>query len=470
MNQHQQLLGTEPIGKLLIKYSVPAIIGMMVNGLYNVVDRIFIGNIPDVGPIAIAGVGITTPIMTIILAFAMLIGIGAVTNISIKLGQGQKDTAEKIVGNAIFLSIFIGILISIIGLVFQNPILESFGASADSMYFAKAYINIILAGCAFNIIAFVMNSIIRGDGNPKLAAMIMVVGCGMNIVLDAVLIFGFNLGIQGAAIATVISQVATALWGLSYYLRGKSQLKLKRTNMKLEATLVKGIFAIGCAPFAMQIAASLTQVISNNALKTYGGDLAIGAMATISSIAMMLLMPIAGLNQGAQPIIGFNYGAGKYKRAMKTFKIGISVSVIGLAFAWIGIQMFPHVIVKLFNGDPELMKLTVNGLRKYLSVMPLIAIPYLGSNYMQSIGKASHAMVLSLLRQVIILIPVLLILPKFFELNGIWFAQPIADIIATVITIMVVGKELKSYANIESEQKETQEESQLDTELGIDGI
>lgn len=445
MNKQQQMLGTEPIGRLLLRYSVPAIIGMMVNGLYNVVDRIFIGNIPNVGPIAIAGVGITTPIMTIILAFAMLIGIGAVTQISIKLGQGQKEMAEKLVGNAIFLSVVIGLLISMIGLTFQNPILASFGASQDSLYFAKAYINIILFGCVFNIIAFVMNSIIRGDGNPKLAATIMVVGCGLNIILDALLIMVFQMGIEGAAIATVISQVVTAIWGMSYYLRGKSNLQFCKSNLKLEWHLVKGIFAIGCAPFAIQIAASLTQVISNNALKTYGGDLAIGAMATISSISLMILMPLAGLNQGAQPIIGYNYGAEKYDRATKTLKICITASLAGLALAWIAIQIFPQVMVGLFNGDSELMAMTVGGLRKYLCVMPLITISYLGSNYMQSIGKAKEAMILSLLRQVIILIPMLLFLPKFLGLDGIWFAQPIADVVATVITTVVVLREIRSY-------------------------
>lgn len=445
MNTQQQMLGTEPIGKLLIKYSVPAIIGMMVNGLYNVVDRIFIGNIPNVGSIAIAGVGVTTPIMTIILAFAMLIGIGAVTNISIKLGQGRKEVAEKIVGNAIFLSILIGLLITVVGLVFQNPILSAFGASEESMYFAKEYITIILVGCVFNIIAFVLNSVIRGDGNPKLAAMIMVVGCGLNIVLDAIFIFPFGMGIKGAALATVLSQIITAIWAICYYLRGKSNLQFHTGNLRLEAALVKGIFSIGCAPFAMQIAASLTQVISNNALKAQGGDLAIGAMATISSISLMLLMPIVGVNQGSQPIIGYNYGAGNYARVTKTLKICMTVAIVGLSLAWVGIQMFPHVMVGMFNGDPELMAITVSGLRRYLIVMPLIAIPYLGSNFVQSIGKAKQAMVLSLLRQVIIFIPALLILPKFMGLDGIWFAQPIADIVATLITIFVVRKEICSY-------------------------
>ncbi|MEG0999411.1 MAG: MATE family efflux transporter [Cellulosilyticaceae bacterium] len=454
MNQSEQILGTEPIGKLLIKYSVPAIIGMVVNGLYNVVDRIFIGNIPGVGPLAIAGVGVTMPIMTIILAFGMLIGIGTVTSVSIKLGQGKKEEAEKLIGNAIALSVIIGLIISVVGLLFGDQILQSFGASPESLEYAKAYINIILMGCIFNIIAFVMNCSIRGDGNPKLAAIIMIVGCGTNIILDALFIFGLNMGIQGAALATVISQILTAIWGLAYYMKGKSNLKFAKSSLRLEKKLVKEIVAIGCAPFAMQIAASLIQVISNNALRVHGGDLGIAAMATINSIAMMLLMPIGGLTQGAQPIIGYNYGAEKYDRATKTFNICLLIATIALGIAWVFIQTFPEAVVSLFSSDPELVNITVNGLKKYLVVLFLVGIPYMGANYMQSIGKAKEAMLLSLLRQVIILIPIVLILPNFMGLDGVWFAQPIADIIATVVTVIVVKREFKSYKKLINNQKE----------------
>ncbi|MEG0013351.1 MAG: MATE family efflux transporter [Cellulosilyticaceae bacterium] len=454
MNQSEQILGTEPIGKLLIKYSVPAIIGMVVNGLYNVVDRIFIGNIPGVGPLAIAGVGVTMPIMTIILAFGMLIGIGTVTSVSIKLGQGKKEEAEKLIGNAIALSVIIGLIISVVGLLFGDQILQSFGASPESLEYAKAYINIILMGCIFNIIAFVMNCSIRGDGNPKLAAIIMIVGCGTNIILDALFIFGLNMGIQGAALATVISQILTAVWGLAYYMKGKSNLKFAKSSLRLEKKLVKEIVAIGCAPFAMQIAASLIQVISNNALRVHGGDLGIAAMATITSIAMMLLMPIGGLTQGAQPIIGYNYGAEKYDRATKTFNICLLIATIALGIAWVFIQTFPEAVVSLFSSDPELVNITVNGLKKYLVVLFLVGIPYMGANYMQSIGKAKEAMLLSLLRQVIILIPIVLILPNFMGLDGVWFAQPIADIIATVVTVIVVRREFKSYKKLINNQKE----------------
>ena len=443
--ENQQALGTESVGKLLLKYSVPAIIGMLVNALYNVVDRIFIGNIPGVGPLAITGVGVTMPIMSITLAFAMLIGIGCTTNISINLGQGKKEDAQKIIGNGITLSIIISLILSIIGIVFGNQILHLFGASDQTLYYAKSYIYIILAGTVFNTLGFTLNNTIRGDGNPKLAATIMVVGCITNVILDAVLIFVFNLGIQGAAIATVISQIVTALWGLMYYVKGKSNLTFEKSSLKLDKSLVKSIIAIGIAPFSMQIATSLVQVISNNALKMYGGDLAIGAMATISSISMIFLMPIFGLNQGSQPIIGFNYGAKQYDRANKAFKISALISIVILTAGWVLVQLSPETVIGMFNKDPKLMDISVNGIRIYLFMIPIIGISITGSNYIQSVGKAKIATVLSLLRQVILLIPMILILPNFFGLNGVWYASPISDFLSTAITAYILYRELKSY-------------------------
>lgn len=459
MNKSQQILGTEPIGKLLIKYSVPAIIGMMVNALYNVVDRMFIGNIPGVGPMAITGLGVTMPIMTIILAFGMLVGIGATTNISIKLGQGKREEAEHIVGNSITLALIIGIILTVVVTVFSDSILKVFGASESTLIYAKSYMSIILLGTIFSISAMVFNNIIRGDGNPKLSAIIMAAGCATNIVLDAVLIFGFNMGIQGAALATIASQGLTAIWGFSYYLKGKSNLKFTKTSLKLDMNIVKIIFAIGSAPFAMQLATSLVQVISNNALRTYGSDLAIGAMATISSIVMIFLMPSFGLVQGMQPIVGFNYGAKNYDRAIKTFKLSLLSSSVFFIVGALLIQFVPQVLVGMFNRDPQLMDITVNGLRKYSFALPIIGISIVGTNYIQSSGKAKVAMVLSLLRQVIILIPMILILPKFLGLNGVWFAQPTADIIASAITAIVLIKEIRSYKEDNNKAKELEVEA-----------
>lgn len=442
--KHQDELAIKPVTRLLIQYSVPAIIGMMVNALYNVVDRMFIGNIPGEGPLAITGVGMTMPISTIILACGMLVGIGTTANISIKLGQGQREVAEQIIGNNITLSILISLVITIIGLAFKQPILIAFGASEQTLPFANQYITLILMGTVFNVLGYSLNSNIRADGNPLMAAMTMIVGCAINIILDPIFIFGFGWGIKGAAVATVISQFVTALWGLLYFLLKKSNLKFKIVDLKLDLKLVKMILAIGSAPFAMQLATSLVQVISNNALKTYGGDLAIGAMATISSISLMFLMPIFGINQGSQPIIGYNYGARQYSRVKQAFLYSLSFGTFILAIGFIIVQFFPTRIISLFNSDPELMAITVRGIRIYLFMLTFVSVSIIGSNFFQSIGKPRLAIILSLLRQLILLLPLIFILPRFIGLDGVWLAQPISDILAIVITLICLVREFKN--------------------------
>ncbi|EPZ55595.1 matE family protein [[Clostridium] sordellii ATCC 9714] len=296
------------------------------------------------------------------------------------------------------------------------------------------------------------NNLIRGDGNPKLSAIIMAVGCFTNIVLDAVFIFVFNMGIQGAALATIISQGITAIWGLLYYSRGKSNVKLKKANLKLDKKIVLTIFAIGGAPFAMQLATSLVQLTINHSLKSYGGDLSIGAMATISSINMIFVMPAFGLVQGMQPIVGFNYGAKKYDRAKKTLRITLVASTIIFILGSLVVQFDPQLLVGMFNKDPQLMSITVNGLKKYLFALPIIGVSIVGTNYIQSTGNAKMAMILSLLRQVIVLIPMVLILPKFFDLNGVWFAQPTADIVSSILTGIVLLKEIRKYPQIQESE------------------
>lgn len=452
MNKNQVELGTQSIGKLLLKYSLPAIIGMMVNALYNVVDRIFIGNIPHIGSIAIAGLGVTMPILTIALAFGMLVGVGSATNVSIKLGQGKKEDAQDIIGTGMLLSVILGISLTIMGLIFSEQILKLFGASDTTLYYAKSYTDIIIIGTTFSIMAMFFNNTIRGDGNPKLSATIMAVGCFTNIVLDALFIFKFNMGIKGAATATIISQAVTAIWGLSYYLRKKSNLEFNPSTVKLNKNAIKCIFAIGVSPFAIQLGASLVQVISNQSLKTYGGDLAIGAMATISSISMIFLMPSFGISQGMQPIVGFNYGAKKYDRAKKALKISLLASTGIFVIGSIIIKVAPQVLVGMFNDDQQLMAITINGLKKYTITLPILSIAIIGTNYIQSIGKAKISISLSLLRQCIFLIPLMMILPKFLGLNGVWYAQPVADIISIVIISIVLAKEVRSYSKENKEK------------------
>ena len=448
---NQKHLGEAPIGKLLLQYSVPAIIGMIVNALYNIVDRMFIGNIPNIGSLAITGVGITMPIMTIILAFGMLIGIGATANISLNLGKGNRPTAEKLLGNAFTLSIIVGLAIAIVGTICANPILNLFGASENTLFYAKEYLNIILLGCTFNILSFSLNSTVRADGNPKMSSLTMVIGCGTNIILDYVFIFIFNLGVKGAALATIISQAITFFIILYYYTIGNSNLKLKVENFKLKKHLVTMTFAIGIAPFATQIANSLVQVIANNALKTYGSDLAIGAMTVISSLNIVFMMPIFGINQGCQPIIGFNYGAKKYKRAKETFKYATMAACVICIIGFTIIQCFPTQIISLFNNDPKLTNLAMRGIRIYLLMMPIVGINIVATSYYQSIGKATVSMCVSLLRQVILLIPFTIILPKFIGLDGVWAAGACADSLSVIITLILLRKEFKQLDKMQLE-------------------
>lgn len=441
---NQKYLAEESIGKLLLKYSIPAIIGMLVNALYNIVDRMFIGRIPEVGSLALTGVGITMPIMSILLAFGMLIGIGSTANISLNLGRGKRDVAEKLIGNSVTLSLIVGIAITAIGLIFLNPILNIFGASANTLFYAKEYITVILIGSTFNILSFALSSTVRADGNPQMASLTMIVGCITNVILDYVFVFVFNMGIKGAALATVISQALTFFIILFYYTKGKSNLKLKTQNLKLEKSLIMMTFAIGIAPFATQIANSLVQVVANNALKTYGNDLAIGAMTIISSLNMVFMMPIFGINQGCQPIIGFNYGARKFERAKKTFIYATIAATVICTIGGILIQLFPQVAISIFNNEAELTELAVKGLRIYLLMMPIVGINIVATSYYQSVGKAKMSMFVSLLRQVILLIPFTLILPTFMGLDGVWAAGACADLLSVVITIILIAKEFKS--------------------------
>lgn len=449
---NQKHLGDAPIGKLLLQYSIPAIIGMVVNALYNIVDRMFIGNIPDIGSLAITGVGITMPIMTIVLAFGMLIGIGTTANISLNLGKGNRTTAEKLLGNAFTLSIIVGLAIAITGTIFANPILNLFGASENTLFYAKEYIGIILLGCTFNILSFALNSTVRADGNPKMSSITMVIGCGANIILDYLFIFVLNLGVKGAALATIISQAITFFIILYYYTAGNSNLKLKIENFKLKKHLVTMTFAIGIAPFATQIANSLVQVIANNALKTYGSDLAIGAMTVISSLNIIFMMPIFGINQGCQPIIGFNYGAKKYERAKEAFKYATIAACVICIIGFISIQYFPTQIISLFNNDPELTTLAIKGIRIYLLMMPVVGINIVATSYYQSIGKAKISMFVSLLRQVILLIPFTIILPKFIGLDGVWAAGACADSLSVIITLVLLKKEFKQLDKMQLEK------------------
>ncbi len=432
MDRSKQL-GEEKVSKLLLKFSIPAIVGMLVNALYNVVDRIFIGN--GVGSLGIAGITIGFPIMLVIMAFAMLIGIGANSLISIRLGEKKKEEAELILGNSMVLLIGVAVVISAIGLIFLEPLLRSFGASEAVMPYAKDYLGIILWGTVAQTIGFGMNNFIRAEGNPGIAMFTMLIGAVLNTILDPIFIFVFGWGIKGAAIATVLSQVVSAVWVLYHFLGGKSTLKVRRKNLKLHLPLVVKIITLGAAPFLMQMAASLLNAIMNKSLTLYGGDIAVSGMGIVMSVTMLILMPIFGINQGAQPIIGYNYGALKFDRVKKTLKLAV-IAATSIAFiGFVATRVFPVQLIAMFNReDAELLKFGERALKIFLIFLPIIGFQIVSANYFQAVGKPKHASFLSLSRQVLILIPAMLILPRIYGLDGVLMAGPLSDLVSSIIT------------------------------------
>ncbi|ABW19504.1 MATE family efflux transporter [Alkaliphilus oremlandii] len=442
MDRSKQL-AEEKIGKLLLTFSVPAIVGMLVNALYNIVDRIFVGR--GVGSLAIAAITIGFPIMIILMAFTMLVGLGATSLISIKLGQDRKDEAEKIMGNSMTLLVIIMLIMTVSGLIFLEPLLRIFGASADVMPYAKAYLRIILYGAVFQGIGFGINNIIRAEGNPKIAMLSMLIGAISNTILDPIFIYGFKMGIEGAAWATIISQAASAVWVVSHFISGRSNLKFRKENLRLQGKIIFDIFSIGFAPFMMQLAASLVTAILNSQLGKFGGDIAISAMGIINSVSTIILMPIFGINQGSQPIIGFNYGAKQYDRVKQTFRYAATAATILVVIGFFLIRIFPVQLISLFaQGDQTLIDIGTNGIRIFFFAMPIIGFQIVSANYFQAVGKPKQAAILSLSRQVLFLIPALLILPRFFKLNGIWMAAPVADALAFVVTSVWIIFEIKN--------------------------
>lgn len=454
MDRSKQL-SEEKIGKLLLTFSIPAIVGMLVNALYNIVDRIFVGR--GVGSLAIAGITIGFPIMIILMAFGMLVGLGATSLISIRLGQNKKDEAEKIVGHALTLLVVIMLGLTVFGLAFLEPLLRLFGASADVMPYAKDYLRIILFGAVFQGIGFGMNNIIRAEGNPKVAMLTMLIGAILNTILDPIFIFVFKWGIQGAAIATIISQAASAIWVLSHFLGGRSTLKVRKENLKLKMDVVLSIFSIGFAPFMMQLAASAVSAILNNQLAVFGGDIAISAMGIVNSISTIILMPIFGINQGSQPIIGFNFGAKQYNRVKQTFKYAAAAATTLVVLGFFLIRIFPVQLITLFaEGDQALIEIGTNGLKIFFTLLPVIGFQIVSANYFQAVGKPKQAAILSLSRQVLFLIPGLLIFPKYFALNGVWMATPVADALASIVTGVWILFEIKNLGtNKAKEQSST---------------
>lgn len=440
-----QELEQKPIGKLLIQYSVPTVLSLLINSLYIVIDRMFIGNISEVGTLALTGIGLTMPITTIVVALSALISMGASSNISIKLGEGNKEEAENFAGNALSLSIVLGLLVTSLYMIFQNSILGWLGINGEVLSYTKDFITIIMAGTVFNMLGFCLPFIVRSDGNPIFSAAITITGCILNILLDALFIYVFHMGIKGAAIATVIAQFTTVILGLYYFMKLKNTLILKKINFKLHISIVKAIFLIGLVPFSNQLSVSVAQIVSNYSLNLYGGELAIGAMTVLNSITMLFLMPVYGIAQGFQPIIGYNYAKKNYGRTLKTLALAVLFSTGFLAVSAIIMQLFPKFAVSLFTQNPELVNISINGLKKYTVLIFLISIPTFGSGFMMLTGKPKTAVILSISRQSVILALTIFFLPKVIGQDGLWFAQPITDLLSSIITIILF---IKGYSDI----------------------
>lgn len=432
----------EKIDKLLWKFSLPAIIGMLVNALYNIVDRIFVGQ--GVGYIGIAATTVAFPIMIINMATSMLIAIGATALISIRLGEQKKEEAEKIAGNATGLLILLPLLLTIVYLIFTDPILRLFGASAEVLPYARDFTHIIMLGSVSGSIAFGMNNFIRAEGNPRYAMLTQIIGAVLNVILNYTFIFKLGLGIKGSALASICSQTVSALFVLGYYFTNRSTIKIHLRNLKPQPSIVFSILVIGFAPFAMQIANSIQQTILNKTLMLYGGDLALSAVGIIMSISTIIFMPIVGISQGAQPLIGFNYGAKQYDRIKETLKKSVLFSTILAAVGYVIIRIWPYQIIGLFSKDDvALTQLTVHAMMVFFALLPLIGIQILCSSYFQAVGKPIQSTLLNLSRQVLLFIPLLLILPHFWGIEGVWRTAPIADSLSVLITSTVILYEMK---------------------------
>lgn len=435
------------IGWLMWKFFLPAFVGVLATSLYNIVDRIFIGR--GVGAEALSGLSVVFPIMIMVVAFGMLIGIGAGVRISIAMGRKDIDTAERVLGNGFILMVIVGIIVTIIGFLIKDPLLRSFGASDITIGYAQQYLNIILLGNVFQIVGFSMNNIIRSEGKAMKAMTSMLVSAGLNAVLAPIFIFVFHMGVRGAAIATVFSQFVLMIWVMRHFLLRHSALQLKIAHMKLDPHIIWQIVTIGVSPFAMQIAGSFVQAAFNKHLIHYGGDIAAGAMGIINSVSILIVMSIIALNMASQPIIGYNYGARRYDRVRKTWNIGIIAATLISTGAFAVVELFPEAIVRLFNtSDPELFKIGIRGLRIFILMLPLVGFQVICSNYFQSIGKAKISLFLTLLRQLIILLPLLILFSGWWGMTGIWIAAPVSDFISTCVVFLFFMMERRKLNNL----------------------
>lgn len=432
-----------PVAKLLWNYSVPAIIATVSISLYNLIDRAFIGQ--GVGPYAISGLALTLPVITLLQAFGTLIGVGASSRISIVLGMKDKIWAEKILGNSLVLTFIFAAVVSGFCLLFLDELLLAFGGSAKTIPFAKEYLQILLPGSIFSNIYFSFTSIIRATGYPQKSMRIILIGVVLNIILDPIFIFIFHMGIRGAAIATVISMIVASVFAIKHFVDKSSLIRFKRHGFALKRKILINVTTIGMSPFIMNFVAAFIAITLNKFLVDYGGDLAIGAFGIINSLLVFFIMIAFGLCQGMQPIIGYNYGAGKKKRVKDTLFLAIKVSLLINFFGSLFTLIFPQFLVGIFTTDKELMDITVYGLRICFITITLVGVQVIFASFYQSIGKASLAIFMSLCRQIIFLIPALFLFSNMYGLTGIWIATPVSDILSFFVVMAVYRAQKKIF-------------------------
>ena len=436
-------LGTESIGKLLMQYAVPAIIAMTASSLYNMVDSIFIGH--GVGTMALSALALTFPLMNLGAAFGALVGVGAATLISVKLGQKDYDTAQRVLGNVFVLNILLGLAFTVIVFPFLNPILYFFGGSDETVEYARQFMEIILLGNVVTHLYLGLNAVLRASGHPKQAMYATIATVAINTILAPIFIFMFDWGIRGAAIATVSAQVIALLWQLKQFNNANELLHFRRGIFRLKRKIVFDSLAIGMSPFLMNLAACLIVILINQGLKKYGGDLAIGAFGIVNRLVFIVVMIVMGLNQGMQPIAGYNFGAKLYDRVNKALKLTIIYATCVTTFGFLVGMLAPNLVVGIFTSDAELTELSATGLRITVMFFPIIGFQMVTSNFFQSIGMAGKAIFLSLTRQMLILLPCLLILPHFFGVAGVWYSMPVSDLLASLIALVMLVYQFRKF-------------------------
>lgn len=440
MNQtSSNKLATEKVSKLLFQLALPSITAQLINMLYNIVDRIYIGHIEGIGSLALTGVGICFPIIILITAFSSLIGMGGAPQASIRMGEQNQKGAEKILGNCFAALLILAAALTAIFLIWGRPMLQLFGASGDTLPFALDYLNIYVVGTIFVMISLGLNSFISAQGFAKVSMLTVIIGAVINIILDPILIFGLHMGVQGAALATIISQCVSAIWVLRFLTGKKTTLKIRTSNLKLSKKVMFPVIALGMAPFIMQSTESLLNICFNTSLQKYGGDLAVGSMTILSSIMQILCLPLSGLTQGAQPILSYNFGAGNKSRVKEAFRLQFISCVIFAVLYWALSMVAPGIFVSIFASEAELKEMASWALRIYLASGFMMGVQLACQQTFVAIGQAKIALFLALLRKIILLIPLIYILPNFFEnkVFAVFLAEPVSDFLAASTTFIL---------------------------------